>query len=298
MDGANPREDLDRFAAFYDLEYNDYDEDVAFYLNYASIYADHIYNAHPAKIQNPKSQILELGCGTGRLLLPLAQEGGAVVGVDASPAMLALARERLAAAEASDYTLLTAEMSSVKLPANYRANLIIIARNTFQYLTTMEAQVATLRRVRPHLAAGGRLIVALPGPTIWPDQAARLDNNLYLQGSFAAPFGSTVQKWLTSTYDPISQVEDVTFIYDEIRSDGSLRRTLAPLTLRYTFRFEMEHLLAACGYRLEQLYGSYELDPLTATSTHMIFVAQGQVSRQSLSGYQQPRLRLRVGRQT
>ena len=276
MDGTNPRENLDRFAAFYDLEYADYDEDVAFYLNYASIYADHIYSEDKAKIQNPKSQILELGCGTGRLLVPLAQEGCAVMGVDASPAMLAIASERLAAAGVSDFALLTAYMGSVNLPTTYRANLIIIALNTFQYLTTVEAQVATLRRVRPHLAEGGRLIVALPGPTIWPDQAARLDNTLYLQGSFAAPFGSTVQKWLTSTYDSVSQVEDVTFIYDEIRSDGSLRRSLAPLALRYTFRYEMEHLLAACGYRVEQLYGSYELDPLTATSAHMIFVAQGR----------------------
>ncbi|PZS04362.1 MAG: class I SAM-dependent methyltransferase [Candidatus Chloroheliales bacterium] len=272
MDGSNSSEALDRFAAFYDLEYADYNEDVSFYLNYASIYRD---EPDPqASIQSRKPQILELGCGTGRLLVPLARAGCEVVGVDASPAMLAIASDRLAAAGVSDCIPLTAEMSKANLPAGYRADLIIIALNTFQYLTSMEAQIATLRRLRPHLAEDGRLIIALPGPTIWPDQE-RLDNILYLQGSFAAPSGGTVQKWFTATYDPISQLQAVTFIYDEIQSDGTLRRTLAPLTLRYTFRYEMEHLLAACGYHLERLYGSYELDPLTADSAHMIFVAQG-----------------------
>lgn len=275
MNPTNPTEALDRFAAFYDLEYADYAEDVPFYRNYASIYADDAFGGGQSKIKNQKSKILELGCGTGRLLLPLAEEGCEVMGVDASPAMLAVAQERLAAAGIDDYTLLTAEMSRVNLPAAYRADLIIIALNTFQYLTSVEAQIATLRRVHPHLATGGRLIIALPGPTIWPD-AQRSDNNLYLQGSFSDHLSGSVQKWLTSTYDSVAQLEAVTFIYDEIKPGGNLRRTLAPLTLRYTFRYEMEHLLTACGYQLEQVYGSYELDALAADSAHMIFVAQGE----------------------
>jgi SAM-dependent methyltransferase len=271
MDGSNPREALDRFAAFYDLEYANYDEDVTFYLNYASLYRAE--RSPQSKAQNHKSKVLELGCGSGRLLVPLARDGCEVVGVDASAAMLTIASERLAAAGINDFTLLTAEMSRVNLPASYRPDLIIIALNTFQYLTSVAAQTATLSRLRPHLAVGGRLIVALPGPAIWPDQATHLDNTLYLQGSYATPRGSTVQKWLTSRYDPVSQLEDVTFIYDEIRSDGTIRRTLAPLTLRYTFRYEMEHLLTACGYTVERLYGGYELESLNVDSAHMIFVA-------------------------
>ncbi len=284
MDAPNPPAVLDRFAAFYDLEYADYDEDMDFYLNYASIYAPlPPPNLPPkgggmidakSKIQNPKSKILELGCGTGRLLVPLAAQGGEVTGVDASAAMLAVAGERLAAAGVADYALLTADMSSVNLPPDYRADLMLIALNTFQYLTSVEQQWATLRRLRPHLAAHGRLIIALTGPALWPSQSGRPDDSLYLQGSYPDHEGGTVQKWLTSRYDPATQLEQVTFIYDEVKLDGSLRRTLAPLTLRYTYRYEMEHLLAASGYQLERVYGSYDLDPFDANSAHMIFVAQ------------------------
>lgn len=268
MDDLNSGEALDRFAAFYDLEYRDYAEDVPFYLNYASVYADASGLAGSAK-----PRVLELGCGTGRLLVSLAMDGCAVVGVDASAAMLAVAQERLATAGVDDYLLLRADMREVQLPSDYMADLVIIALNTFQYITSVAGQMATLRGVRPYLAEGGRLIVALPGPPIWPS-GERLDNTMYLQGSFADGLGGTVQKWLTSTYDPVTQLEAVTFFYDEIRADGSLRRTLAPLTLRFTFRYEMEHLLAACGYALEGVYGSYELDALAADAAHMIFVAR------------------------
>jgi len=66
----------------------------------------------------------------------------------------------------------------------------------------------------------------------------------------------------------------VTFIYDEIFPDGRNQRTVAPFRMRYLHRFEGELLLRLAGYELEQLYGSYDLDPFESDSERMIFVAR------------------------
>jgi SAM-dependent methyltransferase len=80
MDTADPSpsgDDYDRFAPFYDLEFAGFDDDLPLYRAFA---------------EHSGGPILELGCGTGRLIVPLAEDGYDITGVDLSPAMLALAR--------------------------------------------------------------------------------------------------------------------------------------------------------------------------------------------------------------
>src|SRR6478672_5377418 len=84
---------LDRFAPFYDLEYGSYDADLDFFRNYATA-------AAPAAGQ--PARVLEIACGSGRVIGALAQAGHRGTGLDAAPAMLALARDRLAATGVAD----------------------------------------------------------------------------------------------------------------------------------------------------------------------------------------------------
>src|SRR5690348_11666292 len=118
---------LDRFAPFYDLEYGDYGEDLDFYRHFA---------AQAAPRHGPPARVLDLACGTGRILLALAASGYACTGVDASPAMLAVARDRARGADpGAAIDLVEARMEA--LPSGLGPfRLAFCALNSFAYLRT------------------------------------------------------------------------------------------------------------------------------------------------------------------
>jgi SAM-dependent methyltransferase len=249
--------DFDRFARFYDLDYESFQEDVALYLGFA---------------ERTGGPLLELGCGTGRLLLPLARAGFSITGVDMSPRMLEVAQAKVDAAGLDDQiTLVQADMREVKLPQQYR--LAFIAINSFMHLVTLEDQLAALLAWRKLLLPGGLLIVDVDNPD--PRHLLEADGRLDLQGRWFDPdTGATVLKHMSRTLDAARQLQHVLFIYDEIFPDGQMRRTLAPFQARYLYRYEGELLLDKAGFTPEQVYGSYDLDPYGSDSERMIFVAR------------------------
>ncbi|MCB0234494.1 MAG: class I SAM-dependent methyltransferase, partial [Anaerolineae bacterium] len=184
--------DFDRFARFYDLDYDSFQEDVAMYLGFA---------------ERTGGPLLELGCGTGRLLLPLAEAGYEVTGVDMSEQMLAIARAKLDAGDLSDQaTLLLADMREVQLEQRYR--LAFIAINSFMHLTTMEDQLAALRTWRDALLPGGLLVIDVFNPN--PQQLLEADGRVEMQGRWFDPdTGATVMKHFTRTLDDALQLQHV-----------------------------------------------------------------------------------------
>ena len=249
--------DFDRFARFYDLDYEPFQEDWALYQGFAE------------RMGGP---LLELGCGTGRLLLPLARAGFEITGVDMSPRMLAISKEKVNAAGLSaQVTLVQADMREVDLPERFR--MAFIAINSFMHLTTLDDQLQALHNVHRLLLPGGLLVIDVDNP-----QAQHLleaDGRLDLQGRWFDPSsGATVLKYLSRTLDAARQLQDVLFIYDEVFPDGTIRRTLAPFQARYLYRFEGELLLDKAGFTPEQVYGSYDLDAYESASERMIFVAR------------------------
>jgi SAM-dependent methyltransferase len=215
---------------------------------------------------------LELGCGTGRLLLPLARAGFSITGVDMSPRMLEVAQAKVDGAGLDDQiTLVQADMREVNLPQHYR--LAFIAINSFMHLTTLEDQLAALRVWRKLLLPGGLLIIDVDNPD--PRHLLEADGRLDLQGRWFDPdTGATVLKHMSRTLDAARQLQHVLFIYDEVFPDGQMRRTLAPFQARYLYRYEGELLLNKAGFTPEQVYGSYDLDPYGSDSERMIFVAR------------------------
>jgi SAM-dependent methyltransferase len=249
--------DFDRFARFYDLDYESFQDDVALYLGFAE------------RLGGP---LLELGCGTGRLLLPLARAGFDITGVDLSPRMLAVAQAKVDAAGLDGgITLLQADMRQVELPQQYR--LAFIAINSFMHLTTLEDQMQALGAWHKLILPGGLLIIDVDNPD--PRQLLEADGRLDLNGRWFDPdSGATVLKYMSRTLDAARQLQHVLFIYDEVFPDGQMRRTLAPFQARYLYRFEGELLLDKAGFTPEQVYGSYDLDPYSSESERMIFVAR------------------------
>ncbi|MCS7260785.1 MAG: class I SAM-dependent methyltransferase [Anaerolineae bacterium] len=252
-----PGDNYDPFARFYDLFYAQCDEDIPMYLDFARA-AD--------------GAILELGCGSGRLLLPLAQAGHRVTGLDGSAEMLARARERLRAAGLAEYvTLAHGDLRHFELAERFA--LAILSVNTFMHCHDTQAQLACLGCVHRHLGSGGRLVVDLTHPDL--PTLAEMDGRLLSDEPVRDPqTGYLVQRFIQQRLDWANQLQHVTFIIDELAPDGSVRRTLFPFHLRLVFRFEMELLLRLAGFGLEALYGSYHLEPFGSHSERMIFVAR------------------------
>ncbi len=246
-----------RAARFFDMDYVDYADDLP---------------ALMALARRTGGPLLELGCGTGRLAIPLAAAGYDVTGVDFSPAMLATARERADPHTAGRLTLVQGDFSSAPLGGPYR--LAFIVMNTFLHLLTRDEQLAALRHWRSHLAPGGTLLIDVLAPSV--QELAGLDGQAQLDKSWHDPdTRATVLKWVARTADPAEQMMHVAMIYDETSpEDAAVRRTVIPFDLRYIWRYEGELLLELAGYQVEAVYGSWDLEPFDSASDRLILLAQ------------------------
>ncbi len=253
----NVSEQMDRIARFFDREYAGYIDDQL---------------ALSALADRTGGPILELGCGTGRALIPLAREGYQVTGVEASPAMLARARDKAEqAGVASRVHLIEGDFSTADLGGPYR--LAFTLMNTFLHLNDMAAQISALKHWRQALAPRGLLLIDIFNPDV--GQLASLDGSLEWEQTWTDyPGGVATMKFLARTVDPATQLMAVNHIYDEIAPDGAMRRTVAAFTLRYIWRYEAELLLDKAGFILEEVYGDWDLAPFFSDSERMILLAR------------------------
>lgn len=251
-------DDYDRFAPFYDLEFAEFDDDWSLY----RAFADH-----------GGGPILELGCGTGRLVVPLAEAGYEVTGVDRSPAMLALARAAVERADvAAQVTLVEDDMRSLAALGARRFTLAFCAINSFLHLATQGEQLAALGATFDRLAPGGVIILDCFPPH--PDILDEYDGRLIHAGTYRDPAtGERIDKLSTTVLDSAEQRMDTIFFYERLRADGRVERVAAPFTFRYVGRYELQLLLERAGYADVTFYGSYDLEPFIAASERMIAVA-------------------------
>lgn len=215
------------------------------------------------------SPVLELGCGTGRVLIPTAKAGISIVGLDRSPDMLAVAREKVAALGAEvegRVRLVEGDMRSFSF--GERFNLITIPFRAFLHLMTGEDQRAALHCIRDHLAADGRLIFNIFDPKIEIIAAHQgvMGSTLQKMREFVSPdTGRRVIVWVQRTYDIDQQTICEERIFEEIDAEGKMvSRAYTPLTLRWLYRCEVAYLLELCGYQIEALYGDFRRGPFHA----------------------------------
>ena len=221
--------------------------------------------------------LLELGCGTGRVLLPLARVGHTVTGLDLAAPMLAHCRALLQAEppEVRDrVTLLEADMTSFDLDRRFAQ--IYCAFGTFHHLRMVEQQLACLARCRQHLLPHGNLILDL----INPDPAPASLNGDAPAGETVANIvdwtdGRRIRSWATMlNYQRLLQCNDCEVTYEIIEVDGTTRRLTETFPMRLLYRYELEHLLARCGFRIIALYGDYDRSAFSDESLGLIVVAE------------------------
>ncbi len=250
--------DYDLFARFYDLEHSEFNRDVALYRNFAF------------RCNGP---ILEIGCGTGRVALALAEAGLSVVGVDNSEAMLALARKHAARRRLTDkIRLLRADVRALgkTMPNEEQFALVIWPLNGFAHMLTPQDQLTALRNIHRVLLPGGLLIVDLPNPYVSLTPAS--DGLMLVRRLLHTPEGNLLILSCTDT-DLAAQLQRITLLYDRVDETGAVHRTTIAMTLRIVYRCEMELLLQMGGFALDAVYGDYELGNYDTDSETMLFVA-------------------------
>jgi SAM-dependent methyltransferase len=248
--------DFDRFARFYDEDYRDYTDDI---------------EAIVALAREADGPVLELGCGTGRLLLPLAKAGQTVTGVDLSPALLEVARAKLAQSpHARRVTLVQDNLTNFTLPRQDFA-FAFCTSNTLMHLADPDSQQAALLNAQRHLRPGGLLLLDLFHPDI--ARLMQVDGVTELADRWTRPDGTQVVKWSVRSLDLAEQMQDTLFVYEEIAADGTVWRTLCPFTLRFLWRHEAELMLAAAGFTVEAVWGDFDGAPYHNGSDHLILLA-------------------------
>ncbi len=219
-----------------------------------------------------RGDILELGCGSGRLLLPLAQAGFTVTGVELSTRMLELARLRVEAAGASrQVRLVQGDFERAELGGPY--GLAFCAMNTFMHLLSQRQQLRALHHWRHSLDDRGLLLLDLFNPDV--AELAALDGQVQFDRSWIdAETGGTVMKQFIRVAEPALQMIHASMLYDLVLPGGELRRTTVTYDIRYLWLPEAELLLHRAGYALEDVYGDFDGSGYGSDSPRMILLAR------------------------
>ncbi|HHX64178.1 MAG TPA: class I SAM-dependent methyltransferase [Chloroflexi bacterium] len=236
---------------------------------YYDLHASHMKADIPFYVQEARQAggpVLELGCGTGRILIPTAEAGVNITGIDLSDEMLDIARRRVAELEPdvqSRITLIQGDMRQFDI--DRRFPLITIPFRAFMHLLTVDDQKQALHTIHRHLEPDGRLILNIFDPhlDLIVGHRGPLGSALKLRNEFTHPeSGRRILIWDSRQYDLDRQILNELELYEELDEQGRvISRNYVSLTMRYLFRYEMQYLLELCGFTIEALYGDFDRDP-------------------------------------
>jgi len=244
-------------AALYDYEYRRRRADVTFYRELA---------------KRRGGPILELGCGSGRVTLPLARDGHAVTGIDQSAGMLAKLRARVEAAPGavgSRIRMHEGDLCTFGIGVTFP--LAIAAFNVLEHLYTRGELHACLERVAAHLAPGGAFAFDVQMPDLaWliRDPAKR-----WAKTRFTDPVTKRAMFYSTNhDYDPVGQIANIRLYYDPVDGKGPSR--IVKLSQRKYFPAELEALVAHAGFRVVERYGDFAWKPLDGTAESQVLICE------------------------
>ena len=244
----------------YDLEHAEFSEDIELYLRLAEVVGD---------------PILELGCGTGRVLAPLAAAGNRITGVDCSAPMLNRARSALQAQTtdvADRLALVEGSMSEADKAPGGPFGLVIFSLNGLMHLSSRAEQRAALASAGRALDPRGMLVVDALNAN--PELLATFDGRVQHEGAWQRDDGTTIDRFSSRTHSPSEQRIDTELWYDLVDPDGQVQRVRSSFPMRYVVPSELELLLEVTGFVEWKLYGSYDLDPYDDGSDRLIVTAE------------------------
>ena len=252
---------FDLWADYYDLLQRGVAGDVEFYV---------------AQALRANGRTLEIGCGTGRICIPMAMSGVDVAGLDNSPAMLQRCREKFGVVGETKGRLQVIEADMRDFALDEQFAFIAMPYRAFMHLLEPGEQRGCLACVRRHLAPDGLFILntwAARPSSIAPYLGAQ-SGALRLVDKHTDPDGQTsVHHYCASTYDEWTQILREDHIFHELDTDGTIVcSTPLEMVRAWTTPREMELLVALAGFDVEAVFGDFDCAPFTRRSTEMIWV--------------------------
>ena len=249
--------EYDAYSAYYDLLWADKQDDVPFYL---------------AAAKETGGPVLELACGTGRILLPIARAGFEVTGIDMSQAMLDKLQAKLdnePREVQSRVALKCADMRDYRFSEKFK--LVFCAFNSFLHLMTTEDQLACLRSVREYLDDDGQLVINIFAPD---HRRLSTTDDTEVSVERDSETGRDMVVTDISKRNLVNQTVELWQSVDRIGDDGTVRRYPARFTLSWIHNREMHLLLRLAGYEVVAVYGAHDKRPYDYVSGKQIFLAK------------------------
>jgi len=258
--------------AEYDLEHGAGEEDVAFY---------------PRLVQQLDAHsLVELGCGSGRITLPLAEVSEAqdlrITGVDLSEEMLGEAKQKMShLPDACRSRVHLTQQDIRQFRADPPVDLVIVPCSTLAHVLELEDQLLVWRSAHASLRPGGRFVVDLTMPNL----------NAYAE-SMATPPRALVEmdidresedgahrliRYKTTRYEAHRQRAHVHFLYDRFETredDEQARRYISDFESHVYFPRELQLLFLHTGFEVEQTWGGYRGEALRSHSRALIMVGR------------------------
>ena len=202
--------------------------------------------------------VVDIACGTGAVLLYLAEHGIMADGTDLSEEMCRVAASK---AEKMGLKLNIYPADMTKFCSGRKYSLAIIARSGFMHLPSPELQRAALMNIREQLEDGGILTLNTfdPSPVFQEKQMATDPEKDYVfQLEYVNSEGYREKIWNAVAYDPVSQIMHGNWKFETFDEAGNkIGERIRPLTMRQTYRQEMRYLAELCGFEVLKIYSGY-----------------------------------------
>lgn len=218
--------------------------------------------------------VLEIGCGTGRVLLQIARSGIEIHGLDGSPAMLGILKEKLEREPTeirNRVTLHSGDMRTARV--NKQFPLVIIPFRPLQHMHTIEDQTAALRTAAHHLTDQGRFAFDVFYPKFDALLSGIGEERFEMEWQVEGKPGTMIRRFYRKdSIDKIHQTFGGTFIYRTFEGDRLIREETAPLHLSWYMYPQLRGLFLLAGLEVVEEYGSFAKAPMDNEATEMIFV--------------------------
>ncbi len=246
-------------------------------------YYDAAYAAKPDLVDLPfyldlarqnGGPVLELGCGTGRVLLATARAGIAVHGVDNSLPMLKILRTLLEqeTREVQDRALISeGDMRSLRLDQKFP--LVVIPFRPLQHMYTVEDQVKALQTAAFHLRGNGILAFDVFYPKFERLVGGTGEEFLELEWPSRSDPAKVMRRYfLKDSVDTVHQTLSATFLFRTYEGEKLIQEEREPLKMSYYTYPQMQALFLLTGLEIVEEHGSFAKEPLDNDATEMIFL--------------------------
>lgn len=221
--------------------------------------------------------VVELGVGDGRIAVEAAVRGGKIIGVDLSPAMLRLCRERADRADVTDrLTLLQADFRSFTLAEP--AALIALPYHSLGHLPSINDKRDALRHIYAQLRPGGCFV--FDDFLMTPERLGRM-RSVQLRAEYQSADGRDVLLWVTSLVNEAEQSMLVVTWEDELDTEGTLQhRRYRKLHLSWLEPAQARQLLLDTGFTVDTCFGDFARTPFDASSAQeQVWIARKGTGR-------------------